>query len=33
MGWVPKVVVLGRVTTEERALLAILIALYPMPAS
>lgn len=33
MGWAPKEVLLGRVTTEEMALLAVLMALYPMPES
>jgi len=35
MGWSPKVVVFGRITTEERALLAVyvLIALCPSAPS
>ena len=33
MGWEPKEALLGNVTMDERALLAVLTALYPMPES
>ena len=33
MGWAPNVVLLDNVTMDETALLAVLIALYPMPDS
>ena len=33
MGWAPKEEMLGNVTMDETALLAVLIALYPMPES
>jgi len=33
MGWAPKDELLGNVTMDEAALLAVLIALYPMPES
>ena len=33
IGWAPKEELLGNVTIDETALLAVLIALYPMPES
>lgn len=33
MGWAPNEVLLGKVTMDETALLAVLMALYPMPES
>lgn len=33
MGWAPNEVLLGIVTMDETALLAVLIALYPIPES
>ena len=33
MGWVPNDILLANVTIDEMALLAVLIALYPMPES